>query len=257
MILSRRVALDGVQLDELDERIVIRSIDPGVPKEALSVTDRMGGAGQRMTMQHWQALEIAVSFAIDVYKRDLETRKQIFDMVNAWALKKGWLTVNYIPGRRVYVDKVVVPGSGDLWDWTREYQIIFRAYGVPFWQDEEPVTAEKKTVSTGSVQIAVNGTAESVLNIYFKNVSGKTIPDFSVSAGGCTLALTGVNIGVNETLAITHEGDGTLKAKCGTRNVYGLMTGSDDLYVKPGVNTVTVNAGRAGNLTVENFGRYV
>ena len=30
MILSKRVALGGVQLDELHESIVIRSIDPGL-----------------------------------------------------------------------------------------------------------------------------------------------------------------------------------------------------------------------------------
>ena len=49
MILSRRVALGGVQLDEIHEAIVIRSIDPGVPNETINAVERMGGAGQRIT----------------------------------------------------------------------------------------------------------------------------------------------------------------------------------------------------------------
>ena len=49
MILSRRVALNGQQLDELHDAIVIRSIDPGVPNESISAVDRMGGAGSRIT----------------------------------------------------------------------------------------------------------------------------------------------------------------------------------------------------------------
>ena len=67
MILSKRVALGGVQLDEIHESIVIRSIDPGVPDETVQTTSRMGGAGQRITGSHWETLEVAVNFAINVF----------------------------------------------------------------------------------------------------------------------------------------------------------------------------------------------
>ena len=93
MILSRRVSLGGQQLDELDERIVIRSVNPGVPNEALGATERMGGVGQWLTSQHWNTLDVIVTYAIDVPKTDLKTRKEIFDAVNSWALKGGWLTL--------------------------------------------------------------------------------------------------------------------------------------------------------------------
>lgn len=52
MILSRRVSLGGKQLDEIDEMIVIRKVDPGVAHEAVQAVNRMGGFGQRMTNQH-------------------------------------------------------------------------------------------------------------------------------------------------------------------------------------------------------------
>ena len=39
MILSKRAALNGVQLDELFPEIVIRSVDPGVPHETVSAVN--------------------------------------------------------------------------------------------------------------------------------------------------------------------------------------------------------------------------
>ena len=86
MILSKRVALGGVQLDELHDAIVIRSIDPGVPKESISAVSRMGGWGQRMTGQHWDTLEVSVTYAIDIPKREMILRRQVFEAVTALPL---------------------------------------------------------------------------------------------------------------------------------------------------------------------------
>ena len=76
MILSRRVALGGVQLDQQDASIVIRSIDTGVPHESLDAVNRMGGAGQRLTSQHWETLDVSVRVAIDVPKKNLSKRRE-------------------------------------------------------------------------------------------------------------------------------------------------------------------------------------
>ena len=134
MILSKRVALGGQQLDELHDAIVIRSIDPGVPNESISAVDRMGGAGSRITGDHFSTIDVSVTYAIDIPKRRMAERRAVFDLVNAWANRKGWLTVNWLENRRMYVDKTILPGSGDLWEWTSEFTIVFRAYNVPFWQ---------------------------------------------------------------------------------------------------------------------------
>ena len=257
MILSRRVALGGIQLDELDERIVIRSVDPGIPHESMSAVNRMGGWGQRMTSQHWETLDVNVGFALDIPKAEMAERRQVLDRIAEWALKCGWMTAGHMPGRRVWIEKAILPSPGDLWEWLSEYTITFRAYGVPFWQDEEAAKAVKKTVTSGSVSIQVGGTTESVLDVSFKNVSGSTIKNFAVTAGDKTMTLNGLNLAKYETLEITHTNDGLLKAMAGTRNVYGLITGADDLTVKPGAVTVSVSASRAGDLTVTSYGRYL
>lgn len=256
MILSRRASLGGVQLDEVHESIVIRGTDPGVPTEDVNNTPLMGGYGQRQTGQHWNALEASVRFAIDVYKRRLAERDEIFDLVMAWAKAKRWLEFSHMPGKRLYVDKIIYPGRGDLWDWTKDFTIGFRANSVPFWQQSEPTVLKTNKISTGSVSMDIGGTAPSVLDVTFRNISGRTIPDFSVKAGKNLITLKGVNLGGTETLTISHGTDGLLRIKAGSRDVYALYTGADDLYVDPGRVTVSVEAVRAGELTLTNYGRF-
>ena len=256
MILSRRVALGGIQLDELHERIVIRSIDPGVPYETTDAVNRMGGVGQRVTSQHWETLEVVVTYAIDVSKREMQLRREIFDMVNAWAMKKGWLTVNWMPNRRFYVDKVVLPGSGDMWNWTNEFSITFRAYNVPFWQDDQPAQAVSATVNTGRIWVPVGGNVKSVMDISFRNMSGMVINNFQVSAGGNIIRLAALGLGGSSILQISHGVDGLLRITADGNSVYSKYRGSDDLYVNPGNVAVDFTADRAGILTAQCYGRW-
>lgn len=258
MILSKRVALGGVQLDEVNSKIIIRGINTGVPHEDLQAVNRMGGWGQRITMQHWNSLDVAVTFAIDVPKRELQLRRTIWEDVVTWALRAGWLTVNYMPERRLYVDKVILPGSGDLWAWRDDFTITFRAYSVPFWQDETAVEVRKNRISSGSVQIDIGGTAPGVLDLTFENASGATNTNVKFTVDGKALELRGVNLAASETLQVYHTNDGFLRARAGSRNVYSLLRGADDAYVQPGTTvTVEVSATRAGNLVVQNFARWL
>lgn len=257
MILSKRVALGGVQLDELHERIVILGFDPGVPNETIQTTPRMGGAGQRMTSQHWNQLDVSVTYGIDVPKTNMALRREIFDLVNTWARRGGWLTASEMPNRRMYAEKVVVPGSGDLWDWTAEFVITFRAYGVPFWQDELPAQAVSGTAASGRIWLTAGGNEGSVLDVSFRNMSGMTINNFWVQANGNRITLSSLGLGGSSTLAISHGTDGLLRITANGTSVYSKYTGADDLYVEPGAVAVDFSADRAGILTAQNYGRWL
>lgn len=260
MILSRRAALNGAQLDELYARIVIRGIETGVPKESIQAVNLMGGAGQRVTAQHWETLDVSVRFAIDVRKDDLITRRRIWEDVCSWALsgEGGWLTVNYLPDRRFFVDKVILPAPGDLREWMSEYTILFRSYHIPFWQDEIPAKATKSSSTGGTMTLQVGGQFPTVVDAEFKNTSGSSMSTFSITAGGNTISLTGLALANNETLRIHHGTDGILRITEGGRNAYGKQSagGANDLTVNPGAVTVVVAAGQTGNLTVSAIGRY-
>ena len=98
MILSRRAALGGSQLDQVDSSVVIRGMDPGTTKKTVNTVSQMGGSGQRETGSHWETVEASVTYAIDIPKTNLADRREVFDSVNEWALAKGWLTMNWMDG---------------------------------------------------------------------------------------------------------------------------------------------------------------
>ena len=257
MILSRRVALGGVYLDEIHSGIVIQEADPGGNSENITATDRMGLWGMRVTGARFGMLEARVTFAIDLSKHQMPLRREIFDAVVAWARRKGWLTFSSLPDRRLYVDRVVIPEPGDMRDWLKDYTISFRAYNVPFWETETPTTVSRANITSGSVQIDVGGTAPGVLDIDFRNISGKTISNFAVQAGNNKITINGADIGASETLKVSHGTDGLLRITSGSRNLYGKMTGADDLIVNPGTVNVSVTATRAGALTVTSRARWM
>ena len=243
MIMSRRAALGGVYLDAQDTSIIIKGIDIGVPHESMSAVNRMGGVGQRVTVQHWEYLDVNITFAIDKKKTDLSGRKTVFDKAIKWAMAKGWLTVNFISGRRLYIDKVILPSAGDLWEWKNGYTITLRAFGIPFWQD---TTA---TTSTGS-SITVPGVMQTVCDANIVNSGSSTINSMTVQIGDSSMIFDSLGLAAGETLEIGHTTDGLvtiqIKATNNTyRSAYGKRTtgSSDDLFVEPGSNSISVTGG--------------
>ena len=258
MILSRRVALNGQYLDTLYGSIVIRGIEFDAPKMNIQTIDKMGGVGQRVTSCRYETLDVIVKWAMDVPKTDLIMRRKIYEDVCRWANQGGWLTVNFLPERRLWVDKTELSSAGDLRDWTGEYTITFRAYSVPFWQDVFPSSISQTSYSGGTLSLPIPGAFRTVLDIEFKNTSGSTLNSFSVTTGGYTIGLTGLSCANNSTLKITHGTDGLLKILVGTTSKYDKRTAAsaDDLYVDPGTASVTITTERSGNLTISAYGRY-
>lgn len=258
MILSKRVALGGVQLDEVNSKIIIRGINTGVPHEDLQAVNRMGGWGQRITMQHWNSLDVAVTFAIDVPKRELQLRRTIWEDVVTWALRAGWLTVNYMPERRLYVDKVILPGSGDLWAWRDDFTITFRAYSVPFWQDVNQTAVAARGVTSWTASLGVPGQFRTVADVTFHNATSDTMTSFSITTAGKTIALSGISLAGGADLVISHGTDGLLRVTTGGTSVYDKITAAsaDDLYMDPGTAAISMTAGKSGNITVSCYGRY-
>jgi hypothetical protein len=156
------------------------------------------------------------------------------------------------------VDKVVLPSAGDLREWTRDYTITFRAYGVPFWQEESPASLEINSITNGTRSFEVGGLEKTVADVTAKNISGQTINRLKITIGGNSFIFTNLGLGGTETLEISHGPDGLLKMKIGSRSVYNLRTAesADDFYVEPGTAQVAIESQRAVKLTVTAAGRW-
>ena len=184
MILAHRVALNGTQLDSIDERIIIKSIEEGAGKETITAVSMGTGAGQRITNRRRDTLDVTVKFSMNIDPEELEDRSETLEKINAWAAGGGWLTINYRENRRLLVVCAQAPGAGDIWEWTTVYAITFRAYSVPYWEEEAPVTVTSGTAANGSMNIAVAGSAEAPVEIRVKNMSGMTLNNRRINVGG-------------------------------------------------------------------------
>ena len=260
MQLSHRVALNGVQLDSVDNRILVQGVDEAAGKDQVTAVGIFGGVGQRVTNRHRDYLDVTVRFSLKIKKNEMQARSDVFEKVNAWAAPGGWLTVNYKANRRLWVTRYQCPAAGDQWAWTSVYSITFRAYAVPFWQ-QATATEYTATGSSATISATVLGSEKSLLEVIFKNTSSSTCNTFTITAGGSTIALSNLALAKNQTLHIDHTEDGLLRIRIqNTSGVYRsaldkrTAASSDDLWVSPGAVTVTMTAQRTGTLTVKSAG---
>ena len=260
MQLAHRAALNGVQLDEIDPRIIIKGIEGGAGKDTVSTAGLGSGDGTRITNKRRDSMEVAVRFSMNIRRDALSEREAVLEAINAWAAKCGWLTINYKPDRQLLVDEAVTPGEGDIWKRTSEYTITFRAHAVPYWQQAGVTSASTGSGNTGSGAIQVAGSAETVADAELKNMSGATINTVSITIGGNTMNFEDLGLGNGQSLVIDHiiaDGIPVVRIRVGSSSVLGKRTGADDFNLQPGANGFTFSAQRACRLTVSCRGRFV
>lgn len=257
MILSHRVQLNAIDLDSVSGAILVQGIEESAGKEQITTANRAEHAGQRVTSRRRDSLDVTVRFSINIKKWEMMRRSSVFEAVCAWAAPGGWLTLNYRPERRLRVVCAQFPAAGDQWNWTNIYTIVFRAYGVPYWQDCVPRHLVSD-VSTGSTarEIYVHGSAETVLDAAYR-CSG-TCSRFSLAAGSSRITLEGLSMHAGQTLALDHTEDGLLRIRVDGASVLDKRAAesSDDLYVLPGRAALTMTADGPGTLAVQCTGRY-
>lgn len=262
MQLAHRISLNGAQLDEIDPRILIKEIEVGNSKEAVTAVGTGSGDGTRITSRRRESTEVTVKFSLNIRRDRLEERGAVLEAVNAWAVAGGWVRINYKPNRRLHCDEVTTPGEGDLWKRLTEYSIIFRARAIPFWQQDTAVSATSKSGASGSVTLQVEGSAKTVADAELKNNSGAAINTASITIGGKTMGFENLALGNGETLKIDHViagGKNVVRCRIGSRSVMANRTGesADDFEISPGAIAAAFTAQRACVLTVSCRGRFV
>ena len=189
MRLKHRVALNGVQLDELDERVLALGVTEAAARLSITTANRFGG-GQRIASEQREPLDVTVTFGLRLRSSEDELiqRSELFEKVAAWAASGGWLTYNLRPDRRIYVHCAQLPAAGDQYDWASEYSITFRAYGVPYWQQVTPSTLTVNSTKAMNRTMEIPGTTKGVMDVSFENVSGMEISTLSIETGDAEFA---------------------------------------------------------------------
>lgn len=268
MVLQRRVALNGVYLDDLDNRIVITSVETADGKENFTAVDTAAPYGQRITGERRGTLDVVIKFRIRNYGRTtlgMQQRSAVLEGINAWAAPGGYLTVNFKADRRLYVKLVQAPGEGSLWDFSKEFQMTFRAYGIPYW--EQNLVRSYTTgggLASGFQTITVEGSAKTHIGIALRNTSGMVINTAQITVAGETMIFSALQLQANEVLLIDHTEDGLLRIRIrNTSNAYRSVMSkrstesTDDFVVSPGVYGCSFAAQRACAMTVSWRARYL
>ena len=266
MILKRRVSLNNVWLDEIDDRITISDIECSDGRENISATDTAAGFGQRVTMSRRNTLDVVVKFRMFERGRSvngLKERSKLLEKINEWAAPGGILRTNYKTGRRLNVILAQAPGEGSLWDYTKEFQMTFRAYTIPYWEDNSASSESfGGNSSSASTTITVGGSAPTQFNVELANTSGQNIDAATVTVNGNTMTFSSLGLGGNETLVIDHS-NGLVRIRirnaAGThRNVMSKRAGANDFTAKPGdVACSFSGTKRACKMTVSWRSRYL
>lgn len=266
MVLKRRVSLGGEQLDSLDDRIIITGIDEAAGKDNITAVGSAAGFGQRITGQRRDTLDVTVKFALNIKNTSrsmMADREELLEKINAWAVSNsgGWLRIGHKPGRRLRVMLAQAPGAGDMYNWSNEFTMVFRAYSIPFWEDNAATEMTPKGVTNmHQFYIDVPGNTDTVMDMTVENKSGKTINNITLTVGGKKISFSGLGLGGSESLVIDHVHTGKkyyFRATAGGKSALAKRTGQDDFYVTPGKTLVKVEADRAVKVTASVRGRYI
>ena len=266
MRLAHRVSLGGAQLDEIDPRIIIKGVDGGAGKNSVTTAATGDGDGLRITGQRRDSIEVKVTFSMNIRRDRIEERGEVLEKIAAWAADGGWLRINYKPNRRLYIDEVTLPGEGDLWKRLSEYTITMKANALPYWTENDAVSASTRTGQNGSGTMTAAGSARTPAEAELTNKSGAAIQTAEITIGGKTMRFEGLGLAGGESLVIDHafvQRKYVLRirirnAQGAFRSAMAKRTGgsADEFFVKPGECAFSFSAQRACQLTVSVRGRF-
>ena len=267
MRLKHRISIGGVQLDSLDNAILVNWVDHAAGKDVITANSSARGSGQQITGIRRDTLDLTVRFSLALKSNKVSLmaeREELLEKIIAWAAgaKKNPIQVNYKPGRYLRAVLAQAPGAGDSSKFNTEYTMVFRAYSVPYWTDQTPSSiASKKAASSGSMTLALPGSAPSVADVTVVNQSGAAINSVTLTIGGKSMTFAGTGIlPAGGTLTIDHPWTSKMiyfRARVGSKSVLAARTGADDFEVDPGDVAISWSASRAVSVTVSARGRYL
>lgn len=255
------VALNGEELHSIDPAIILHGAQEDAPRWNIATAPHGDHSGMFVTGFEKQYREITVKFAI-CERRDLDRRMQILMAVNQWAANGGNLSLSYRPGQILRVVCRQLPAIGNITAWTDDYQIVFAAYSIPFWESTARTAATVAAGTSGNAILKLTSTAESKLCVEAVNASGGTLTGLTVTGNGGHIELSGANIASGETVRIFYDQNDiqVIRAESGgtARSLLAYRTPESADYIPLGYgqNVIFVSSAAAASWTLYTYGRW-
>lgn len=246
--------VDGVALSTVG-KVLLQSVTESAPVMEMTQGERPGRAGQYLLSNKRTGLLVSMEVAIwELF--DLAKRSSVAEALAAWG-NGSILELSSRPGRRLHVALTGAPALGSVRDYTATMHFDFAAYVIPYWEDVGTMTTTLSgPTATGAVSVI--GTAPSPVCLTVTPTGGK-LTSFSVTIGGQTIALTGLNIARNTEMTFTRDALDNLAVNVGTASqlTHRTAASADDLFVSPGRVSVSHTANTACTVKYITRGRWL
>lgn len=238
MITRYSVWINNKGLQDIDESIYITDIREKEPKQQVQTAARAWGDGLRLLRMKRESLSVVVRFAIR--EQNPARRRDICARIRTWA-QEGYLTTSDRPGQRLYVVCEKLPTVDSALRWTREIELTFTAYDMPYWESTTPtkatVTANILTDAgryDGYTSVRVAGDVKCPLDAVI-TATGATDYLRLYTADDQFIILQGLGMKQGDVLTISHDRRGILSMKLGNTSVMSKRTAKsyDDLMIPP------------------------
>lgn len=251
---SLHVFCNGVSLESVSGKILIRDVVDGVPQADLNYGENPGRPGQRLMGRRRVTRRVNIVFVIREL-RNLAARADIVDWANAWA-QDGALQISNRPHQQLRVVCTARAAIQKPRDYTEEFTLAFDA-PWPYWEDVKP-TALILTGASASGTIRCSGTAPSLCKAVITPTSA-TLTSMSLSVGESDIILTGLSIAAGIPLTIEYNDRDILMISSGVNHLLGKRTeeSTDDLLAEPGLNDVSFTANTACTVNLEVIGSWL
>ena len=259
MILSRRISLDDVQMDSLDERIIISGFEEDPAEETYRTADAWP-AGSRVTSRHLNKKKITVKFLLKVRKGNFADRNEILEKIAGWANYGRIMKSNTGPDLQSRVEGTQKPKSSDPRNWTSEYQMTFEAIGTPYWEETSETSVTLTQDDEGEGTITITGNTDTFGEALIQNKSGDTLNTLSLTVNGYTMSFTSLGLANNGYLTIDHtlaDGVPVLRVRIADTSKLAHKAGDDEFILKPGSNAISYTAEGEVIVQVSAKGRYL
>ena len=259
MILQHRVALNSVQLDSVDDRIMVKGVSTQAANEK-PITAQRAGNGLRYNRTKRESLDVNVRIGLRIFDDEMDEREELMEQVDAWAESlPAYLTTTQKPDRRIWVESVRTPAHGDPAEWTNEFTYTFTAQALPWWENTDATSKSLAQDDEGEDTLVMPGSADTVADVTVQNKSGNTINNITITVNDTEMTFTGIGLTNNAYFTLDHvlvKGAYVLRARIGNASKLNCMSGDDELILHPGNNNISYSAEGDVIVTISARGRY-
>lgn len=245
MISRYEVVLNGESLAEIDENLLI--LDVNYPDHEYDIPVYTPGGSESSFVDEPKKGKASVSVSFELHVYGIAERQEALQKVIRWCKDGGVLQINDRPEQRLNVICEKIPALGSVRNWTDPMEIVFSAYGVPYWQDDTQTVATLQGSNTKGT-IAVPGNVGNAL-FEVTVTANAAITYLTVTVGSNTITLDGISCPVNGKITLSHDKNGILSIKQGTQSLLSKRKAesSDDIKAACGANS-QIGVAASGNV---------